>query len=297
MKRMFKFLFVIIILFLFGCSNNNENNETNDNKENTTEKCIVSFNSNGGTPIESQEVEKGSQIQLPNDPTKEGHNFLGWYYGDEKWSFISNVVTIDLTLKAKWEKLSYTMSLNVDAKEAGDVIGMNSYLYGDLVTITVTTNAGYTFNGWYDGTTQVSPDETYTFNMPATNLEYTAKWTANTNTTYKVEHYLQNIDNNNYTLYETDNLTGTTDTQTNGSVKTYEGFTSPSITQVNISGNGQTVIVLNYKRNSYAVELSKSIDKAGTITGAGTYKYGKEVTITAVTKEGYTFNGWYKNDE
>ncbi|MBO7078209.1 MAG: InlB B-repeat-containing protein, partial [Bacilli bacterium] len=39
-------------------------------------------------------------------------------------------------------------------------------------------------------------------------------------------------------------------------------------------------------------------DKAGTITSAGTYKYGEEVTITAVTtNEGYTFNGWYKNDE
>ncbi len=195
---------------------------------------------------------------------------------------------------------SYTVTLNKDIDKAGTITGAGTYKYGKKVTITAVTNAGYKFIGWYDGDNELTKELSYTFTMPTENLVYTAKWIINTNTPYKVEHYLQNIDNTYYpsTPYETDNLTGTTDTQTAGSVKRYEGFTSPSITQVNINGNGNTVIELYYTRNSYTVTLNKDIDKAGTITGAGTYKYGEEVTITALTtNEGYTFNGWYKNDK
>ena len=219
--------------------------------------------------------------------------------------YASNVdmAYIDVELGAGVYYLNYTASVRIYEMylvtcKAGTITDSGIYKYGKEITIKAETNPGYTFNGWFNEDTLVSPLETYTFTMLAENLVYTAKWTANTNTIYKVEHYLQNLDDDNYPElpYETDNLTGTTDTKTNGFVKTYGGFTSPTITQVNINGNGQTVIVLNYTRNSYAVELSKSIDKAGTITGAGTYKYGKEVTITALTNEGYTFKGWYDGD-
>lgn len=110
---------------------------------------------------------------------------------------------------------------------------------------------------------------------------------------YIAEHYQQNKDDDNYTLYETASLFVTTDTLTNGSVKTYEGFTSPEITQVNINGDGSTVIKLYYTRNNYTVSLYINNDKAGTISGSGTYKYGKEITIIATTNLGYTFDGWY----
>jgi len=52
--------------------------------------------------------------------------------------------------------------------------------------------------------------------MPYENITLVAQWTANTGTKYTVEHYLQQLDgsyqtNPNYI----DNLSGTTDTQTN----------------------------------------------------------------------------------
>ena len=140
-----------------------------------------------------------------------------------------------MTLEARWNINSYTLSLSSNNTKAGTISNNGgSHNYNESITIISTTNPGYTFKGWYDGDNEISTSPSYTFNMPASNLSYIAKWTANTNTTYKVEHYLQNLDDDNYpnTPYETDNLTGTTDTLTNGSVKTYEGFTSPStITQ------------------------------------------------------------------
>lgn len=262
--------------------------------------CIVNFDSKGGTSISSQSVIKGEKAKKPSNPTKEGYTFDDWYYQGERWSFIGYTVTETMTLEAKWDINYYNLNLNVNNSKAG-IISNNSgsHYYNESITITATTNPGYTFVGWYDGDNLISEKPSYAFTMPAKNLSYTAKWSININTPYKVEHYLQNIDDDNYptTPFETDNLTGTTDTLTNASVKTYEGFTSPSITQVNINGDGSTVIKLYYTRNSYDLSLSINNYKAGSITDvSGTYKYGKEITIKAETNPGYTFNGWYLND-
>ena len=231
------------------------------------------------------------------EPTKEGYTFIGWEYNGEVITEIETSNICHMELKALWTY--YTLTTDLNNSKAGTIISYDNVKVtkGNTITLVATTNPGYTFDGWYDGDNQVSPLETYTFNMPANNLSYIAKWTANTNTTYKVEHYLQNLDDDNYPElpYETDNLTGTTDTLTNVEVNTYEGFTSPTITQVNINGNGSTVIKLYYDRNSYDLSLSQNNEKAGTITGAGTYKYGKSITITTINP-GYTFNGWFNGE-
>ena len=262
--------------------------------------CVVNFDSKGGTEVSSQNIKKGEKASKPSNPTKEGYTFDDWYYQGERWSFIGYTVTENMTLEAKWDINYYNLNLNVNNSKAGTISNNSgSHYYNKSIRITATTNPGYTFIGWYNGDNLISDKPSYTFTMPAKNLSYTAKWSINKNTPYKVEHYLQNIDDDNYpsTPYEIDNLTGTTDTLTNGSVKTYEGFTSPSIKQVNINGNGNTVIKLYYTRNSYSVALNKDINKAGSVTGAGTYKYGKEITITASTNPGYTFIGWYKDNK
>ena len=174
-----------------------------------------------------------------------------------------------------------------------------SYKYGEKITIKINDNLYDEFDGWYDEKGNlITTDKNYVFNMPEYKLKYVAKWTISGKTPYRVEHYKQNVEDDNYPSvpYETDNLIGTTDTQTNGLVKTYDGFTQPTILQRKIYGDGSTVIKLYYTRNSYSVELNNN-DKAGTITGAGTYKHGKEITIEATTNSGYTFVGWYKDNK
>ena len=61
--------------------------------------------------------------------------------------------------------------------------------------------------------------------MPADNVKITGKFVANTNTEYKVEHYWQNVDDDNYTLHETETLAGTTGETATAEEKTYDGFT------------------------------------------------------------------------
>ena len=256
----------------------------------------VNFDSDFDLKINSQYVNKGDRVREPDTPTREGYTFLGWFLGSEQWSFLNNTVAYDMVLKAKWSINSYELNLTINTDEVGSIIDISgTYDYGEVITLQASVpKSGYSFMGWYDGEKQVSPAREYTFNMPAMNITYTAKYIANTNTPYKVEHYQQNVDNDNYptTPSDVDNLTGTTDTLTNGSVKTYTGFTSPEITQVNIEGDGSTVIKLYYIRNSYNVELNSNDDNIGSVSGTGSYKYGTEVTITATSNPGYSFVGW-----
>ena len=63
----------------------------------------VKFDSNGGTSVKTQTVEEGDRAQEPNDPTRNGYTFLGWYLNGRKFSFNTRIYE-DITLEAKWEK-------------------------------------------------------------------------------------------------------------------------------------------------------------------------------------------------
>ncbi len=146
-------------------------------------------------------------------------------------------------------------------------------------TVTATANTGYHFSSWtapstITGTTTI-----------------TAVFAPDTDTAYTVRHYWQNIDDDGYTLHETENLTGATGAQVTPSVKTYTGFNSPSTQTVTIAANGSTVVEYRYTRQTYTVNLQAGTGVAS-VTGGGTYRYEKEITINAVLAEGYDFRNW-----
>ena len=61
----------------------------------------ITFDTNGGSEIASVKVKENDKIQAPEDPTKEGYVFAGWYYQDELYDF-NTPVKCDMTLKAEW---------------------------------------------------------------------------------------------------------------------------------------------------------------------------------------------------
>lgn len=118
--------------------------QQNVSSNSSTNYCTVIFDSNGGSDVESQSIIKGEKAKKPTDPTKEGYTFDGWYYQDEKWSFIGYIVTENMTLEAKWNINSYSLSLSTNNSTAGTISGSGTYEYGKEITITATTNSGYT---------------------------------------------------------------------------------------------------------------------------------------------------------
>ncbi len=75
----------------------------------------VDFESNGGTPVDSQDVIAKGKATKPGDPTKDGYEFMGWYADQgltTDFDFNSEI-TKNITLYAKWKA--------VEKQEAGTV--------------------------------------------------------------------------------------------------------------------------------------------------------------------------------
>ena len=201
-------------------------------------------------------------------------------------------------LKVYYTRDKYLIKTNVNNTKAGTVTGSGTYKFNKQITVKATTNAGYTFNGWYNEETLITEELSYTFAVEK-NVTYTAQWTANEDTKYIVEYYLQNLEDDNYTLDHTDELEGTTDTTATAEIKTFEHFTynaSKSTVSGNINGDESLVLKVYYTRNVYTLSISNS--SVGNITNMGSYKYGEEgFSTTATVYLGYDFLGWYSGEE
>ena len=72
----------------------------------SNEAFTVTFDSNGGTPVEEQTVIYGDNVAEPIRPARLNHSFSGWYTagsGGELWDFSDPVTGGDMTLYAQWE--------------------------------------------------------------------------------------------------------------------------------------------------------------------------------------------------
>ena len=289
----------------------------------------------GNTDVNGNDVEQNVTFNA-DTTTKPANTFTGRTYNvtynqgyadNRSWETTvlpSNISNAHLTFK------NWSIDGKNVTKNAGETF---KYTYTENVTMTAQWNTaeikltgvertGYTFAGWkcnVDGKIYNAGD-TYTISEDAAalNVTFTAQWTADTNTKYVVNHWKQNIgsdagkhDSSNYTLAETYNLTGITDTPVTPAVKTYTGFTSPDVQTVNINGDGSTVVNYYYTRNKYKIDDGGNNDGTGSddgsgdtgndkgngikdITGGGEYYYEEEVSMEAVVKRGYH---WHIDDD
>ena len=98
--------FVLCLVFaLAGCSDNTP--DGGDLPEDTTPYYTVTFDSQGGSNVESQKVRQGNPVVIPDVPERKNYSFLGWYksVGEdaEEWKFATDRVERDITLYAKWQ--------------------------------------------------------------------------------------------------------------------------------------------------------------------------------------------------
>ncbi len=113
-------------------------------------KATVNFDVDGGSEVETLEIEKDNLLEKPDDPTKEGYNFVGWYIDsnfDLEFDFENTKVNEDITLYAKWEiiKINVTLILNGGTSSI-DKLEIN---YNTIPTLPAITKVGYKLRGWY----------------------------------------------------------------------------------------------------------------------------------------------------
>ena len=143
-----------------------------------------------------------------------------------------------MTLKAKWELSTYSVTLQTDGGTIASGKEVTGYTYGTGTVLPTTndiTREGYRFDGWYADSNFSGSPVTEITGTDTGNKTFYAKWTRNTtpiisgNTiNYIVEHY--KTDGSGYTLAETEHSAGKTGDTVTTTPKTYEGFTyNPAI--------------------------------------------------------------------
>ena len=71
------------------------------------ELFTVEFDTNGGIAINSLTVEKGSLVKIPDNPTRDGYNFVEWQLNGNKYNF-DQILESNIKLIAIWEKIEDT---------------------------------------------------------------------------------------------------------------------------------------------------------------------------------------------
>ena len=151
----------------------------------------ITFNLNAGEDVvsgmDAYLQEDGSYLMqhtwsfaTPIDVTPERANykFLGWEADVEDTydgSKIGAEVGQNVTLTAKWEKITYTVTTVASPSEGGTTTGDGTYDSGSDATVKATVNADYQFAGWYENDAKVSDNAEYTFTVTG-NHKLTAKF-------------------------------------------------------------------------------------------------------------------------
>ncbi|MBR4971816.1 MAG: InlB B-repeat-containing protein, partial [Oscillospiraceae bacterium] len=108
-------------------------------------------------------------------PTKAGHTFEGFYAGDVAYYDASGArtpakITADTTISAKFTTNSYHIGIESADGSTGGGAGVSGPVnYGDAITLTTPTRAGYLFRGWKISATNGSINQAayYTYTVAA----------------------------------------------------------------------------------------------------------------------------------
>ena len=245
--------------------------------------CTVTFDPNGGVlagKTTSEQRSNDSVQYKPDDPTREGHYFLGWYKDSactQPWDF-RDWVTEDMTLYAGWRILNYTITFNTAGGSAIDPITQD---YGTTINAPAApTKTGYTFIGW---------DKTIPATMPAGDMTITAQWSIN--------QYTLSFDTAGGSAI--DPITQDYGTTINApAAPTKTGYTfigwSPELPATMPAHN--MALTAQWRINSYTVTLDPNGGRVSPDALSVTYltPYG---SLPTPVRSDYRFDGWYLGDE
>ncbi|WNX83351.1 InlB B-repeat-containing protein [Agathobaculum sp. NTUH-O15-33] len=258
----------------------------------------VVWNGNGGTiggqKTVTRTVKYGETLTPPSTPVKNGDAQFGYAFAGWEPSVPQTMPAGDQTFFATWSAVQnqYTLTVHYKKADGGEAAPSKSEVYtvGQNYTVSSPAVEGMTPNL-----------ETVTGIMPAADTEITVTYYPNNATRYTVKHLQKDAAGEGYTLAETEYLRGTAGEQTKAAAKTYAGFKKPSsVTQQTISSETETVVEIQYERESYTVTWNAGDGQfdGNAATKISTVKYGAAITgAPTPTKAAddlftYRFTGW-----
>ena len=229
------------------------------------------------------------EIVLQN-PTKDGYTFDGWTYSEQSEPTQNIVIHAgfkeELFFKAHWTANQYKIKYDpkdglIDKLE--DIVVFASY-----IELPVPEKTGYDFLGWYDGNEKI---ETGNWKINK-NVTLTAKWQARSDISYVVNYWLENLEDEDYTLELSEEYQGTADKYVYAKTISFTGFKSPSQQYVKISADGSLVVDYFYTREEYYI---KFVSNGGTSFENKKFKYQQQIIVDVPIRDNLTFGGWFTN--
>ena len=242
--------------------------------------------SNSDSP-KTVNVTYGEEFTLPT-LSKTGSAFLGWY--DEDDNLVENGVwntASDVTLTPKWEAGKNMITLNPNS---GSVSSSSiKVTYDESYTLPTPERTGYTFGGWYNGSTPYTggtwtelEDVTLTAHWDIINYDISYVMNGGTNPSSNPSTY--NIDSS-ITL-----------NQPTKPGYTFAGWTGTGLTEptMDVEINSCTedrIYTATWTVNTYKISLNYN---DGITSNSDIYvNYGGTYTLPNPERTGYTFGGWY----
>lgn len=158
----------------------------------TGKTYTLTFETGNGSAVSPIKAKAGDKIDLPDEPTLDGHRFDGWYlsedFSGEKAALPETMPAENRTYYAKFTAIK-TATLTLDA--AGGVLETSVFELeaGEkvwrIVSQAVPSLTGAVFGGWFNGNSAVTENTV----MPANGLTLTARYKAS----YVVEVYLEDL--------------------------------------------------------------------------------------------------------
>lgn len=270
------------------------------------------YANNGSDNSLVQDVTYDTEVNLKdnNSFTKTGYTLSSWntkpdgtgisYETNKK--FMKYNIPSNLDLYAQWTINQYQIKCDKNIEDAGTIDGIGNFDYNTQHTLSVNTNAGYTWIGWYtkDGII-ITSSTTLTITLSDNDFECVAKWSAN--------NYFCLLDVNNGDTLTEENKTITFGQSFNLPIPTrleatFEGWYFNGVQYTNNQGisiknwdiSNTATLYAKWNVNKYLVTLTTNNTNGGSFIGEGLKEYGSSVSIKADTNAGYTFVGWYEGN-
>ncbi len=286
-------LLVMSSFLLFGCESPSE----------ISIEFTVTFDSNGGTQVNSITEDLNASIEKPSDPTRSGYTFDGWYTSSALSTAVTwpYTLTADVTFYAKWTEnvVTNTFTVTFDSNGGTAVSAITNNENSSILKPSDPTKSGFTFDGWYTSsalTTAVTWPHTL-----ISNVTFYAKWTAIVVNSYSVTFESNGgtavnviTDNQNAIIAKPTDPTRTGFTfdgwYTSSALTTAVTWPHTLISNVTFYAKWTAIVVtytITWQVNGQVVETDLNVIEGTTPTFNGS------VPVKASTAQyTYTFNGW-----
>ena len=286
----------------------------------TIKTPTITLNNQSATTSGSTSVTAtyGSHLPAITVPTKTGYTFEGYftgtngsgtqYYFADGTSVMFSDLEVATTLYAKWTVNTYNVTLNNQSATTAGSPSVTATYNSAMPTITLPSKTGYTFNGYYTGTSGTgtkyynangSSARSYTLTSGTTLYAY---WTKDTYTiTYNNNG--GSISGSYATTYQYGNAVTLPSISRNGC--TFNGWFNNSncegtrINSIASTEVGNKTFYAGWTPNTYNVELHPN--GGDFISGYfETYTYGVGAILplaSGMRKSGFGFAGWYDNED